>query len=247
MESIPDTSDTRDEVAFLLLLARDLEPLYEPRLPYHNWDEHIQSGLARIDALCDEAATNGKPVNRFMAKVAYMGHDAGYSHDLLQPDVWQPHGSKEGYSAHIMTEILTGYGFDDQFIAGVRQCIMFTKMDETLPDAIDEELANTATAVRMIDLSNVFGSYKGFIVNSFKLMEEDRVYGRERNLDDFKKITKMVLGNFLSVDLLPVHNCKAIDGFTNIDRFLKDSPAKLLRVLGSYASRFSGLIGKDTA
>lgn len=160
MENVPVTSETRDEAAFLVLLAHDLEPLYQPRLPYHNWDEHIQTGLARIDALCDEAALNGKPVNRFMAKVAYMGHDAGYSHDLLEPDVWQPHGSKEGYSAHIMGVLLEGYGFDVKFISGVKQCIMFTKMDEALPEDLDEMVANTATAVRMIDLSNVFGSYK---------------------------------------------------------------------------------------
>lgn len=83
-------------------------------------------------------------------------------------------------------------------------------------------------------------------MNSFKLMEEDRVYGRERSLDDFKNITKFVLSNFLSAEFLPVKNCRAVDGFQNIDRFLKDSPSRLRRVLGAYASRFSDLISRDT-
>lgn len=247
MEFVKETNEIQNEAAFLELLAGDLEPMYEPRLPYHNWDEHIKSGMAQIDALCEEATQKGKPVNAFMAKVAYMGHDAGYSHDLLDPEIWQPYGSKEGYSAHIMGVLLRGYDFDEPFIAGVQQCIMFTKMDETLPDEIDEELANTATAVRMIDLFNVFGSYKGFVINSFKLMEEDRIYGRDRSLKEFKQITKFVLSNFLDVDFLPVRDCRVVDGLHNVDRFVKDSPSKLLRVLGNYAGRFSGLIRKDAA
>lgn len=239
--------ETEEQRAFLELLAQDLEPMYEPRLPYHNWDEHIQNGMSQIDALAQEATEHGRPVDIFMAKVAYMGHDVGYSHDLLEPNIWQPFGSKEAYSAHIMGVLLGDYGFEESFIEGVQTCIMFTKMDETLPEDLDEVVANTATAVRMIDLFNVFGSYKGFVVNSFKLMEEDRVYGRQRSLPEFKKITEFVLTNFLSVDFLPVANCRVVNGLHNVDKFTKDSPSKLLRVLGSYAGRFAGLIRKDVA
>lgn len=247
MEFIKDNDEIQDEAAFLELLALDLKPFYEPRLPYHNWDEHIVSGMEVIAEVCSEAQTKGHSVNTFMAQVAYMGHDAGYPHDTINPDIWEEHGSKEAYSAHIMGVLLASYNVSPEFIDGVKTCIMFTKMDEQLPAHIDEELANTATAVRMTDLYNIFGSYKGFVINSFKLMEEDRIYGRERNLAEFKKITKFVLSNFLDVNFLPVGSCKVADALNNVERFTKDTPSKLVRVLGSYANRFASLLNKDAA
>jgi hypothetical protein len=247
METSRPNEYLRDEEAFLELLAADLEPLYLPRLPYHNWDEHILSGVKAIALISDEATSKGKTVNKFMATVAYMGHDAGYSHDLIEPTIWEPYGSKEGYSAHIMETILRGYDFEEGFIDGVKTCIMFTKLGEELPLDIDDELRNTATAVRMADLFNVPGPYKGFILNSFKLLEEDRVYGRERSLEEFKNITQFVLTNFMKVDFLPVGACRIVDGKRNIEKFMKASPKRLLTELGGYATRFSSLIKKDVA
>lgn len=245
MEFIKDTGEVQDDAAILTLLAAELRPFYEPRLPYHNWDEHIEGGMEKVAALCEQDRAAGKPINTFMAQVAYMGHDAGYPHDLVTPDIWSPYGSKEGYSAHIMELLLRQYGFEQSFIDGVKTCIMYTKMDEVLADDVDEEVANTARAVRTADLSNVFGSYKGFVTNSFKLMEEDRVYGRNRDLKEFKKITKFVLGNFLDPSFRPAGGCRLVDGLGNVDRFVKDTPSRLIRQLGSQASRFSVLLKKD--
>ena len=247
MEFVAGTEETQDEAGFLELLANDLEPFQVPRLPYHNWDEHIQGGMAVIEKVCTDANAKGRKVNTFMTQVAYLGHDAGYAHDLLEPDVWREHGSKEAYSAHIMGVLLHGYGMDDDFIAGVQTCIMFTKMDEQLPEDISEELADTAMAVRTVDLFNIFGSYRGFLINSFKLMEEDRIYGRERSLSDFKKVTSFVLGNFLDTDFIPSGNCQIVDALNNVERFMKDTPTRLQRVLGAYASRFSDFLQKDAA
>jgi hypothetical protein len=247
MEFVLENESAQDDAAVLELLAGDLEPFYMPRLPYHNWDEHIQGGMIALEGICQQDVLEGKPINSLMAKVAYLGHDAGFGHDLLEPDVWEPYGSKEGYSAHIMGALLKSYGFDETFIGGVQTCIMFTKMDEKLPSGADEELANTAQAVRTADLYNVFGTYRGFITNSFKLMEEDRLYGRERSLREFKNISKFVLGNFLSADFTPSGKCTTAEGIKNIDRFVKDSPSHLLRALGKQASRFAGLLGKKAA
>lgn len=247
MEFVTINDEVQDEAAILELIANDLRPFYEPRLPYHNWDEHIASGMAVINQICSEAQSKGRKVNTFMAQVAYLGHDAGYAHDLLNSDVWQEYGSKEAYSAHIMASVLRNYDMEEDFISGVQTCIMFTKMDEKLDHSMDEELANTAKAVRMTDLYNVFGSYKGFIINSFKLMEEDRVYGRERNLAEFKDVTKFVLTSFLDVDFLPVASCKAVDGMNNIERFMKDTPSRLISLLGTYANRFANLINSKAA
>ena len=159
--------EVQDEAGFLELLSSDLKPFYEPRLPYHNWDEHIEQGLGIIDNLCEQEKAKGNPINSFMAKVAYMGHDAGFPHDLITPDIWKKYGSKEGYSAHIMGVLLQNYGFEESYIRGVQTCIMFTKMGEQLPEDVDEELGNTAEAVRTADLSHVFGPYKSFVVDSF--------------------------------------------------------------------------------
>lgn len=237
----------QDEAALLELLANDLHPFYEPRLPYHNWDEHITSGIDAISKVCEQEAAKGKPVNAFMARVAYLGHDAGYPQDLIDPDIWQPYGSKEGYSAHIMGTLLKSYGFEEDFIEGVQTCIMFTKLFEVLPDGISEELSNTAMAVRTADLFNVFGSYKGFITGSFKLMEEDKIYGRERNLDDFKNVTKFVLSSYIDKDFIPAGICRLQDGRRNIERFMKDTPKRLFKALGEQATRFAQFLNKDAA
>ena len=46
--------EVQDEAGFLELLSSDLKPFYEPRLPYHNWDEHIEQGLGIIGNLCEQ-------------------------------------------------------------------------------------------------------------------------------------------------------------------------------------------------
>jgi hypothetical protein len=237
--------EVQDKVGFLERLSGDLKPFYEPRLPYHNWDEHIEQGLGIIDNLCEQEKVKGNPVNSFMAKVAYMGHDAGYPHDLITPDIWKKYGSKEGYSAHIIGVLLQNYGFEESFIRGVQTCIMFTKMGKHLPEDVDEELSNTAKAVRTTDLSHIFGPYKGFVVDSFKLMEEGKMYGREPGLAEFKNTTRFVLRNYLSRDFIPSGTYRIADGMKNIERFGKDSPSRLLKVVGNQANRFASLVKRE--
>ncbi|HVW63449.1 MAG TPA: hypothetical protein VHB01_00415 [Nitrosospira sp.] len=239
-----ELNEVQDEAGFLKLLSSDLKPFYEPRLPYHNWDEHIKQGLGVIDNLCEQERGKGNPINSFMVKVAYMGHDAGFPHDLITPGIWKKHGSKEGYSAHIMGVLLQNYGLEESYIRGVQTCIMFTRMGEHLPENVDEELVNTAKAVRTADLSHIFGPYKGFVVNSFKLMEEGKMYGREPDLTEFKDTTRFVLTNYLSPDFIPSGVYSIADGMKNIERFVKDSPSRLLKVVGNQASRFAALVKK---
>jgi hypothetical protein len=117
-------------------------------------------------------------------------------------------------------------------------------MGEHLPENVDEELVNTAKAVRTADLSHIFGPYKGFVVNSFKLMEEGKMYGREPDLTEFKDTTRFVLTNYLSPDFIPSGVYSIADGMKNIERFVKDSPSRLLKVVGNQASRFAALVKK---
>lgn len=243
MEFVILNDELQDEAGFLELLARDLKPFYEPRLPYHNWDEHIEHGLGIIDDLCKQEKAKGNLINSFMAKIAYMGHDAGFPHDLIAP-VWEKYGSKEEYSAHIMNVLLQNYGFEESYIRDVQTCIMFTRMGEQLPENVGEELGNTAKAVRTADLSHVFGPYKNFVINSFKLMEEGKMYGREPVLAEFKNRTRFVLTNYLSPDFIPSGTYSIVDGMKNIERFCKDSPSRLLKVVGKQANRFASLIKK---
>jgi hypothetical protein len=240
-------NDEVQETGFLELLSSDLKPFYEPRLPYHNWDEHIEQGLGIIDNLCEQEKAKGNPINSFIAKVAYMGHDAGFAHDLITRDIWKKYGSKEGYSAHIVGVLLQNFGFEESYIRDVQTCIMFTKMGERLPEDVDEELGNTAEAVRTADLSRVFGSYKSFVVDSFKLMEEGKMYGREPVLAEFKNIMRFVLTNYLSSGFVPSGTCSIVDAMKNIERFGKDSPSRLLKVVGNQANRFASLVKRQAA
>lgn len=242
MEFVMSNEEIQDEAGFLERLSSDLKPFYEPRLPYHNWDEHIEHGLGIIDNLCEQEKAKGNPINSFIAKIAYMGHDAGFPHDLITPDIWKKHGSKEGYSTHIMDVLLQNYGLEESCIRGVQTCIMFTKMGEQLPEDIDEALGNTAKAVRTADLSHIFGPYKDFVIDSFKLMEEGKMYGRETVLAEFKDRTRFVLTNYLSLGFIPSGAYSIADGMKNIERFGKDSPSRLLKVVGNQANRFASLV-----
>ena len=247
MKFVMSNEEVHDEAGFLERLSSDLKPFYEPRLPYHNWDEHIEHGLGIIDNLCEQEKAKGNPINSFIAKVAYMGHDAGFPHDLITPDIWKKHGSKEGYSTHIMDVLLQNYGLEESCIRGVQTCIMFTKMGEQLPEDIDEELGNTAKAVRTADLSHIFGPYKDFVIDSFKLMEEAKMYGRKTVLAEFKDRTRFVLTNYLSLGFIPSGAYSIADGVKNIERFGKDSPSRLLKVVGNQANRFASLVKKESA
>ena len=247
MKFVMSNEEVHDEAGFLERLSSDLKPFYEPRLPYHNWDEHIEHGLGIIDNLCEQEKAKGNPINSFIAKVAYMGHDAGFPHDLITPDIWKKHGSKEGYSTHIMDVLLQNYGLEESCVRGVQTCIMFTKMGEQLPEDIDEELGNTAKAVRTADLSHIFGPYKDFVIDSFKLMEEAKMYGRKTVLAEFKDRTRFVLTNYLSLGFIPSGAYSIADGMKNIERFGKDSPSRLLKVIGNQANRFASLVKRETA
>jgi hypothetical protein len=248
MEFVQMSEAVQDDRATLELFAEAIRPFYEPRLPYHNWDEHVAGSIDTLWAICDEAeAERGIHIDRLKAGIAWLGHDAGYAHDLISPQAWEPYGSKEGYSAHITGGILRSFGMEEDFISDVQSIIVCgTKLDEE-PDT------NEAIADRMTDLANIAGSYRGFIVNSFKLMEEDKIYGRERSLKEFKEITRFVLTKYLSIDFLPVDepheasgsSCFVVDARANIERFMGDTPEQLLRELGSHAKRFARLVSKD--
>ncbi len=242
MEFVELNNGVQDKAGFLERLSSDLKPFYEPRLPYHNWDEHIVQGLEFIDHLCAQEKIKGNSINAFMAKIAYMGHDAGYSYDLRTPDIWEKYGSKEAYSAHIMGILLQNYGFEESCIRAVQTCIMFTKMGEHLPKDLDQQLSNTARAVRTADLFRVFGPYKDFVVDSFKLMEESKIYGRELVFEEFKTKTRLVLTNYLSPDFIPSGTCSIANAMKNIERFSRDSPNDLLKVVGNQANRFGSLV-----
>ena len=146
-----------------------------------------------------------------------------------------------------MDVLLQNYGLEESCIRGVQTCLMFTKMGEQLPEDIDKELGNTAKAVRTADLSHIFGPYKDFVIDSFKLMEEAKMYGRETVLAEFKDRTRFVLTNYLSLGFIPSGAYSIADGMKNIERFGKDSPSRLLKVIGNQANRFASLVKRETA
>ena len=56
--------EVQGEADFLKLLYSDLKPFYEPRLPYRNWNKHIEQDLLGIiDNLCEQEKAKGNPIN----------------------------------------------------------------------------------------------------------------------------------------------------------------------------------------
>jgi hypothetical protein len=248
MQLLAGFTESRDTDALLELFSGDIAPFYEPRLPYHNWDEHVVGGIDDLRRICDTAyEKRGTTVARLKAGLAWLGHDAGYGHDLLEPDIWQPFGSKEGYSVHITGELLSSYGCEPELIEDVGRIIINGTQLDRKPDS------NEAVAVRMTDLANIAGSFQGFILNSCKLMEEDRIYGRQRTLSEFKSAAKTVLNSYLDADFVPVDSIEEPDGTAcfvaaarrNIERFVLATPKGLIKELGAAASRFSGLLQRE--
>jgi len=78
-------------------------------------------------------------------------------------------------------------------------------------------------------------------------MEEGKMYGREPVLAEFKNIMRFVLTNYLSSDFVPSGTCSIVDAMKNIERFGKDSPSRLLKVVGNQANRFASLVKREAA
>lgn len=171
-EFIPDDSLEHDFEAQVQLFALMAEPFQEPRLSYHNWDEHIMETYEMAMRLCDQCDQNGTPVDRLKVAFIVLGHDLGYSFYKKDKDVQEATGfeSKEALSAHITGELLSSMGIDDEYIADVKGGIMATKLGMPC-------LTTEAKVSRLADVSNTYGPFLGFFGKFLKIVKEGREIG----------------------------------------------------------------------
>lgn len=171
-EFIPDDNFEHDFEAQVQLFALLAKPFQEPGLSYHNWDEHIVETYDKAMRLCDQCEQNGTQVNRLKVAFIVLGHDLGYSFYKKDKDVQEATGfeSKESFSAHITGELLLSMGFEDEFIADVKEGIMATKLGMPC-------LSTEAKISRLADVANTYGPFLGFFGKFLKIVKEAREVG----------------------------------------------------------------------
>ncbi len=233
--------ETYEALERLKTLAK---PFMQPELPYHNWSGHILYSYNFALNRCAQYEKSGKiNIDKLMVGSAVLFHDANVAKEL--PKKYE---SKEAYSADIAGEVLSEINMSDQFIKGVRGCVLKTHLD-AIPETPEEKLTC------MADIANVFGTYPGFLINSFRFYAETcQLAGTNISFRDYRRTSRQILTKYLSKDLVidEAVDCDVLvkpiyylDGFRNIERFTRASSSQLestLRSIGDSALNLIDLV-----
>lgn len=141
-------------------MLRAAEGLYSPTLPYHNF-EHAKNIVAEIMAIADRCKSEGVELNRHVAYLAALFHDAGYHLDHLK----KGYETKEEFSAALAKQELTKAGMSEEISTQVSDTILATHRDAAF--AINEQ-----KALRAADLAGLAKNYEVFVRNTVLLKRE---------------------------------------------------------------------------
>ena len=232
----------QDQAAQTLIFKELVWPFYEPETDYHNSHEHIEEGFLAAMSLCRKANDEGHEVDMLKVAIAYLGHDAGYNHDLFEsynPDKW---GLKENYHSYITVQLLLTMGFDKTFIGDIQSCILATAVHFEC-QSIEQEIT------RLADTSNVPSPYENFVLKSCEFFKESLDKGARMDLNMFRSIASQVLSKYFSgikilKDLDKDETGKSLieRGYANIEKFSRETPESIIKMLGAHAARFTNVL-----
>jgi len=171
-------------------LEEEVENLYEPNLPYHNFG-HIEDTLSFGQAICNACQDENIVVNREIVYLALLFHDAGYyeNHKILG------FKSKEDYSAELAKETLYHRHFSVSDIIQVVEAIMSTKKDGSF-------ITTEQKAVRAADLLGMAGDYSQFVINSVNLKIEFELLNEQPiSWGDWKKVSSDIVESYISKEI----------------------------------------------
>jgi hypothetical protein len=170
-------------------LLEAAQPLYSDELPYHNFS-HVQDTLEAADTLLDRCEEYDVDIDEEVVYAALDFHDALYHVDHRL----EGFATKEDLSKHVAENQLEQFGYDDEFINEVTDCIEATKHSA-------EPETKEQIAVRAADLRGLMGSEDEFLSNTEALWEEQKVLKEDPDRQEWINGTYDVLVNYLSQDL----------------------------------------------
>lgn len=171
-------------------LERRVAALYDPALPYHNFD-HVEDTLAAAELIIEHC--RGENI-RIDPQVIYLGlllHDAGYHEDHRALGF----ATKEAYSAALAERVLPDFGIGRARIDKVVGTILATERDAHFVSA-DQKV------VRAADLSGMAAPWPEFLDKSCRLRREvELLSGRPMSWRRWQENSREVLGFYLGQEI----------------------------------------------
>lgn len=200
-------------------LVHLVEKLYDPSLPYHNFN-HALDVIRRATEILDRCAAEQVAVNREVVLVAALFHDAGYRADHRQLG----YPSKEEYAAHLMRDTLRGLAYPGLFIADVAAAIAATDIEA-------RQRTNEDRALRAADVGNLADEYEIFTDANRRLkLEAEQLGGQAISWLQWKARTRDIANLFVQQDIHLTSAHDTPDGRSvwhertqaNLNRFFND-------------------------
>jgi hypothetical protein len=171
-------------------LEAEARTLYDPALPYHNF-EHIQDTLAAAGVIIERCRQENIRVDAAVVYYALLFHDAGYHEDHVALGF----ATKERYSVALAEPVLRRRGVPSAQIEKTLAAILATERDAVFVSAEQK-------AVRAADLSGLAAEYPRFLASSLRLKREHELLNqRKLSWSDWQRVSRDVLGHYLTQEI----------------------------------------------
>ncbi len=198
-------------------LEAQARALYDPALPYHNF-EHIEDTLAAADLILARCYAENIRINAEVVYYALLFHDAGYHEDHQSLGF----ASKEDYSAALAERILAAAARPATVIKKTVAAIKATERDASFVTAEQK-------AVRAADLSGMAAPWPEFLQKSLKLKEEVAVLsGQPVDWQTWQATSNEVLGFYLTQEIRLTSYFHNQRGESEFHSAVRDNLARLL-------------------
>lgn len=178
------------ETELYSIIFTEAEKLYDPRLPYHNF-EHALAVQRQAEEIIRHCLEESVPIDTEVVRYAALFHDAGYSHDHRALG----YDSKESYAAELAGQTLQQFGVADDVISRVQETIMATHRDAAFT-------TNEQKAVRAADIAGMAGSYEEFVeANRHLKAEAELLSGNTISWAEWKAGTQQTVAWYLGQDI----------------------------------------------
>ena len=171
-------------------LEKQVQELYDPALPYHNFN-HILNTLEFAENIVKDCLNQNISINSEIVYLAVLFHDAGYyeNHTSLGFE------TKEAYSAELAGKILSQYRYSESDIDRIKEAILSTEKNATFETPEQK-------AVRAADLAGMADSYSFFLINNLRLKAEYELLNNSiLSWDSWKKASTSLVEEFVSSEI----------------------------------------------
>lgn len=203
------------------VLEQEAANLYNPALPYHNF-EHAKDAVRAGRLILQRCREEGIRVDEDVVYYALLFHDAGYHEDHREKGF----PTKEAYSAHLASAALRARGVSERVIRKVEAAINSTHRDASFRTAEQK-------AVRAADLSGLAASYAVFRTNTERLRSEyEMLTGEHVEWAEWVQRVAATLQIYLRQEIRLTSYFAADDGESLFHQRARRNLARLIEELG---------------